>query len=77
MNLLLWKAKLGPYNNLTGKLEVFLTQKVRKILRMSMYQIKKERITNNQGRLSTFYTLTTTIIHWESYEILTHFDLQN
>jgi hypothetical protein len=42
--------------SLQDKLEVFLTLNVQKILRISMYQVKKERITNDQVR-ERFYNI--------------------
>jgi len=51
MNLLLWGCEAWSLQqSLLDKLEVFLTRNVRKILRISMYQVKNERITNDQVR---------------------------
>jgi hypothetical protein len=51
MNLLLWGCEAWSLRqSLQDKLEVFLTQNVQKILRISMYQVKKERIANDQVR---------------------------
>jgi hypothetical protein len=51
MNLLLWGCEAWSLQqSLQDKLEVFLTQNVQQILCISMYQVKKERITNNQVR---------------------------
>mgnify|MGYP006196714589 FL=1 len=57
MNLLLWGCEAWSLcQSLLDKLEVFLTRNVRKILRISMYQVKKERITNDQVR-KRFYDI--------------------
>jgi hypothetical protein len=57
MNLLLWGCEAWSLRqSLLDKLEVFLTRNVRKILRISMYQVQKERITNDQVR-KRFYDI--------------------
>jgi hypothetical protein len=57
MNLLLWGCEAWSLRqSLLDKLEIFLTRNVRKILRISMYQVKKERIINDQVR-KQFYDI--------------------
>jgi hypothetical protein len=70
------------------KLEDFLNWNVRKILLISMYQVKKERITNKKRssqKTILWHTCVENMIAARLlsfikkllYEILTHFDLQN
>ena len=51
MNLLLWECEAWSLRkSLLMKLEVFLIQKIRRILKISKFQVKRERITNDQVR---------------------------
>ena len=57
MNLLLWGCESWSLRkSLLMKLEVFLTRNIRRILKISMFQVKKERITNDQVR-KRFYDI--------------------
>jgi len=57
MNLLLWGCEAWSLRkSLLMKLEVFLTRNIRRILRISMFQVKRERITNDQVR-KRFYDI--------------------
>ena len=56
-NLLLWGCKAWSLRkSLLMKLEVFLTRNIRRILKISMFQVKRERITNDQVR-KRFYDI--------------------
>ena len=57
MNLLLWGCEAWSLRKvLLMKLEVFLTRNIRRILKISMFQVKRERITNDQVR-QRFYDI--------------------
>ena len=57
MNLLLWGCEAWSLRKvLLMKLVVFLTQNIRRIQKISMFQVKRERITNDQVR-QRFYDI--------------------
>ena len=57
MNLLLWGCETWSMRKaLSNKLEVFLHQNIRQILRISMFQVKDERLHNEHGR-RMFYNI--------------------
>jgi len=59
----------------TVKLEVFLTGNICPILKISMFQVKRERITNDQVRKRVNdIPCVENMIAARLYEIFTHFD---
>jgi hypothetical protein len=57
MNLLLWGCETWSLRqSLLDKLEVFLHKSIRRILKISMFQVKDEKIRNEQVR-NTFYAM--------------------
>jgi len=74
MSLLLWGCKAWSLQqSLLDNLIVSLHRSIRRILKISMFQVKKERKTNDQVENDSLHTMcreynrsTTTIIHLES-----------